>query len=44
VCLDDLRVLGKSDFKALLKWRLKLREYKESLLQANKQHKEEREW
>lgn len=28
---DDLKVLGKGDFKALLKWRLALREEVESL-------------
>ena len=27
-------MLGKGDFKALLKWRLKMREYREALLQA----------
>jgi len=30
----DLKVLGKGDFKSLLKWRLKMREYRESLRDA----------
>ena len=32
--LTDLKVLGKGDFKSLLKWRLKMREYRESLREA----------
>jgi AdoMet-dependent rRNA methyltransferase SPB1 len=34
LCMEDLRVLGKSDFKALLKWRLKLREEDEKRKKA----------
>jgi AdoMet-dependent rRNA methyltransferase SPB1 len=30
-CLVDLKVLGKSEFSALVKWRLKMKKYKESL-------------
>jgi hypothetical protein len=33
-CLADLRVLNKGDFKALLKWRLGLRAFKQELLKA----------
>jgi len=32
--LADLKVLGKGDFKSLLKWRLKMREYREALREA----------
>ena len=31
ICLDDLRVLGKVDFKKLLKWRQHMRNYLDSL-------------
>lgn len=34
-CLKDLKVLGKSDFKMLLKWRLKMLKYKEELMKAS---------
>jgi AdoMet-dependent rRNA methyltransferase SPB1 len=30
-CMEDLKVLGKSEFSALVKWRLKMKKYKESL-------------
>ncbi|TMW64196.1 hypothetical protein Poli38472_012818 [Pythium oligandrum] len=33
-CLKDLKVLGKADFKMLLKWRLRMVKYKEELLKA----------
>lgn len=32
--IDDLKVLGKNDFKQLLKWREKLRAFKKSILEA----------
>ncbi|KAI9914827.1 hypothetical protein PsorP6_007928 [Peronosclerospora sorghi] len=36
LCLEDLKVLGKADFKSLLKWRLRMIKYKEELLKAEK--------
>ncbi|KAG7401457.1 AdoMet-dependent rRNA methyltransferase spb1 [Phytophthora boehmeriae] len=38
-CLSDLKVLGKADFKNLLKWRTRMQKYKAELLKA--QHPEE---
>lgn len=38
---SDLRVLGKSDFKALLKWRIEMREYKKEISEKNDINKEE---
>ncbi|CAI5736107.1 unnamed protein product [Hyaloperonospora brassicae] len=35
-CLSDLKVLGKSDFKSLLKWRTRMLKYKEELLKAER--------
>ena len=42
-CLADLKVLGKGDFKSLLKWRLKMREYRDSLLAAGDESKKQAE-
>ncbi|RLN02450.1 hypothetical protein BBJ28_00006242 [Nothophytophthora sp. Chile5] len=33
-CLTDLKVLGKADFKHLLKWRVRMAKYKSELLKA----------
>ncbi|KDO24228.1 hypothetical protein SPRG_09864 [Saprolegnia parasitica CBS 223.65] len=33
-CLADLKVLGKGDFKSLLKWRTKMQVYRDELLKA----------
>ncbi|RLN59800.1 hypothetical protein BBJ29_003926 [Phytophthora kernoviae] len=38
-CLSDLKVLGKADFKHLLKWRTRMAKYKAELLKA--EHPEE---
>ncbi|EGZ15593.1 hypothetical protein PHYSODRAFT_561340 [Phytophthora sojae] len=35
-CLSDLKVLGKADFKNLLKWRTRMLKYKKELLKAEK--------
>ncbi|KAE8911681.1 pre-rRNA processing protein [Phytophthora fragariae] len=40
-CLSDLKVLGKADFKHLLKWRTRMLKYKEELLKAEKPEEEE---
>ncbi|CAM9642649.1 unnamed protein product [Chrysoparadoxa australica] len=40
---EDLRILGKGDFKSLLKWRLALREYRAELLKAGEESSEEEE-
>ncbi|GLD93750.1 hypothetical protein PINS_up002355 [Pythium insidiosum] len=40
-CLQDLKVLGKADFKMLLKWRLRMIKYKEELLKAEAPEEEE---
>ncbi|KAG7385655.1 AdoMet-dependent rRNA methyltransferase spb1 [Phytophthora pseudosyringae] len=42
-CLSDLKVLGKGDFKSLLKWRTRMLKYKEELLKAEKPEEEEDE-
>uniref|UniRef100_A0AAV1SZB6 Putative rRNA methyltransferase n=1 Tax=Peronospora matthiolae TaxID=2874970 RepID=A0AAV1SZB6_9STRA len=42
-CLSDLKVLGKSDFKSLLKWRTRMLKYKEELLKAESPEKTEKE-
>ncbi|DAZ93005.1 TPA: hypothetical protein N0F65_006574, partial [Lagenidium giganteum] len=42
-CLKDLKVLGKADFKNLLKWRLKIIQYKEELIKAQAPEKDEEE-
>ncbi|EEY58054.1 rRNA methyltransferase, putative [Phytophthora infestans T30-4] len=42
-CLSDLKVLGKSDFKSLLKWRTRMLKYKEELLKAKKPEEEKEE-
>ncbi|KAL7692206.1 putative calcineurin-like phosphoesterase domain, ApaH type [Plasmopara halstedii] len=35
-CLNDLKVLGKGDFKSLLRWRSRMVKYKEELLKAER--------
>ncbi|OWZ24531.1 Ribosomal RNA large subunit methyltransferase J [Phytophthora megakarya] len=40
-CLNDLKVLGKADFKNLLKWRSRMLKYKEELLKADNPNEEE---
>eukprot|EP00644_Phytophthora_capsici_P011472 jgi/Phyca11/550505/estExt2_Genewise1Plus.C_PHYCAscaffold_370249 len=42
-CLSDLKVLGKADFKNLLKWRTRMQKYKEELLKAEQPEEEEKE-
>ncbi|KAH7474360.1 AdoMet-dependent rRNA methyltransferase spb1 [Phytophthora ramorum] len=43
-CLNDLKVLGKGDFKSLLKWRTRMQKYKEELLKAeNPEEEDEKE-
>ncbi|KAJ8558818.1 hypothetical protein ON010_g8631 [Phytophthora cinnamomi] len=42
-CLSDLKVLGKADFKNLLKWRTRMLKYKEELLKAEKPEEDEEE-
>ena len=37
-CCADLKVLGKTDFKGLLLWRLKMIEYKKEILKGSKKH------
>ncbi|KAI9989836.1 hypothetical protein PInf_020123 [Phytophthora infestans] len=41
--VNDLKVLGKSDFKSLLKWRTRMLKYKEELLKAKKPEEEKEE-
>jgi AdoMet-dependent rRNA methyltransferase SPB1 len=40
---EDLKVLGKSDFKRLLKWRLQMRQFRDEQNKANEQEEEEDE-
>ncbi|OQR84526.1 rRNA methyltransferase [Achlya hypogyna] len=40
LCLSDLKVLGKGDFKNLLKWRTKMQTYRDELLKAAKGEEE----
>ncbi|KAF1776014.1 S-adenosyl-L-methionine-dependent methyltransferase [Phytophthora cactorum] len=42
-CLKDLKVLGKGDFKSLLKWRTRMQKYKEELLKAETPEDEKEE-
>ncbi|ETI52911.1 ribosomal RNA large subunit methyltransferase J [Phytophthora nicotianae] len=42
-CLTDLKVLGKADFKNLLKWRTRMLKYKEELIKAENPEEEEKE-
>ncbi|OQR85906.1 rRNA methyltransferase, partial [Thraustotheca clavata] len=39
-CMGDLKVLGKSDFKGLLKWRTKMQTYRDELLKASEAQEE----
>ncbi|GMF21013.1 unnamed protein product [Phytophthora fragariaefolia] len=41
-CLSDLKVLGKSDFKSLLKWRTRMQKYKEELLKVEQPEEDEK--
>eukprot|EP00455_Lapot_gusevi_P045235 TRINITY_DN575_c0_g1_i7.p1 TRINITY_DN575_c0_g1~~TRINITY_DN575_c0_g1_i7.p1 ORF type:complete len:498 (+),score=166.85 TRINITY_DN575_c0_g1_i7:76-1569(+) len=40
---EDLKVIGKSDFKALLKWRLKMVQYRDELMGEKENEKDEDE-
>ncbi|CAK4074171.1 unnamed protein product [Aphanomyces euteiches] len=42
-CLEDLKVLGKGDFKNLLKWRTKMQVYRDELLKADAPEEEDTE-